>query len=197
MARQRRGGFPTPELRGTLGTLLRTTREFLERGAREGRERLDEALSSRRRHDALADLGEIVLDLVRRGEIDVAELPEARDVIAQLDELDRGSPMDTDRDDDLQGAVGSSRRRFDDRGHGTDTDGTVSASTWKPPARRSDPPTAMRPRDRDKNEAHRPDATDARSASRGGITFDDDLADYMHPDDVPDKPSTGGSGDES
>jgi hypothetical protein len=203
MARQRRGGFPAaPELRGTLGTLLRTTREILERGAREGRERLDEALSSRRRHDALADLGEIVLDLVRRGEIDLAELPEARDVIAHLDEIDRGTHVDA-RDDAMQGAVGTVRRRFDDRGHGADpdTDGTVSASTWKPPARRIDTAPPARSRDHDKadrDKARRPEATDTRpGASRGGITFDDDLADYMHPDDVPAKPRTGGSGDES
>ena len=84
MARQRRGGFRPPELRGTLGTLLRTTlaqagavREVLERGAREGRSRLDGVLANRRRQDAIAELGEIVLDLIRRGEIDLGELPES------------------------------------------------------------------------------------------------------------------------
>src|SRR5262245_18735909 len=100
MARQRRGGgFRHPELRGTLGTLLRTTRaqagtlrDVLERGAREGRSRLDSALantrSSRRRQDALAELGDIVLDLIRRGEIDLDELPEARALVTYIDELD-------------------------------------------------------------------------------------------------------------
>src|SRR5690242_12471202 len=96
MARSRRGGFKTPELRGTLGTLLRTTREVLERGAREGRSRLDEALAGRRRDDALAELGEAVLDLIRRGEIDLDQLPEVRDIVAHLDELDAG---DRERDD--------------------------------------------------------------------------------------------------
>src|SRR5882724_10960925 len=109
MARQRRGGFRTPELRGTLGTLLRTTREVLQRGARQGRERLDEALAGRRRGDSLAELGEIVLDLVRRGEIDVAELPEAREVIAHLDELD------AEGEEAPPVARGSLRKRFDDR----------------------------------------------------------------------------------
>src|SRR5215470_9516376 len=74
MASKRRGGFRPPELRGTLGTLLRTTtgvvRDALERGAREGRARLDDVRLSRRRQDALADLGELVLSLIRRGEID-------------------------------------------------------------------------------------------------------------------------------
>src|SRR6186713_2434984 len=104
MARQRRGGgFRPPELRGTLGTLLRTTleqagvvRDALERGARSGRSRLDEALSSRRRRDALADLGALVLDLIRRGEIDLAELPEAHDLVHFLDDLDSDAPSDSD-----------------------------------------------------------------------------------------------------
>src|ERR1700759_1967898 len=95
MATKRRGGLRPPGLRGTLGTLLRTTtgvvRDALERGAREGRARLDDARANRRRHDALAELGELVLDLIRRGEIDLAELPEARDVVRQLDDLDETS----------------------------------------------------------------------------------------------------------
>src|SRR5262245_36566908 len=93
MARQRRTG--RSELRGTLGTLLRTTlaqagtlRDALERGAREGRNRLDAARESRRRNDALAHLGEIVLDLIREGEIDLAELPELKRLVAELDEMD-------------------------------------------------------------------------------------------------------------
>ena len=73
-------------------------RDVLERGAREGRERLDEALSGRRRQDALAELGEIVLDLIRRGEIDLGELPEVRDIVAHLDELDAGHELEDDRD---------------------------------------------------------------------------------------------------
>ena len=80
---------------GTLGTLIRTTlaqagslREVIERGAREGRSRVNDALAARRRADALAELGEIVLDLIRRGEIDVDELPETKQVVAHLDELD-------------------------------------------------------------------------------------------------------------
>src|SRR5712675_1388245 len=87
MASKRRGGFRPPELRGTLGTLLRTTTGVV-RDARERRARLDDARASRRRTDALAELGELVLDLIRRGEIDLAELPEARDLVRQLDQFD-------------------------------------------------------------------------------------------------------------
>jgi hypothetical protein len=197
MARQRRGGFRTPELRGTLGTLLRTTREVLTRGAREGRERLDEALSGRRRTDALAELGEIVLDLVRRGELDANDLPEARDVLMQLDELDAGHPTDDAREI----ARAPSRDRFDDRPRPPSRrddadDGTVTANTWSPPTRAKPSAKVWRP----PAVAAAPAPDDAPPPARraipkpgqrkGGISFEDDdsdLADYMHPDDVPKK----------
>ncbi len=196
MARQRRGGFKTPELRGTLGTLLRTTREVLERGAREGRSRVEEALAGRRRSDALAELGEIVLDLLRRGEIDAAELPEVRDVVAHLDELDAGA------EDEAEPPVARAplRRRFDARTSDADA-GTVSARTWAPPTRKKEatkvwrppgasaarPPEEVTSRER---PVRRADTIPGRKkVGGGGITFDDDsdLADYMHPDDVPAK----------
>lgn len=211
MARQRRGGggFRPPELRGTLGTLINTAlqqagvvRDALERGAREGRSRLDEVRSNRRRHDALAELGEIVLDLVRRGEIDLDELPEAQDVIRTLDQLD-----DEDHPDDAppRPAV---RRRFDERGRDDrDDEGTVSSKTWTPPTRRSGaktsvwrPPVDAAPLAPDNGDEP---AAPARTRpvmppnphKKGGIAFDDDddLADYMHPDDVPAKPADGDS----
>jgi hypothetical protein len=125
MASKRRGGFRPPELRGALGTLLRTTtdvvRGALERGAREGRARLDDVRANRRRHDALADLGEIVLDLIRRGEIDLDELPETRSLVRQLDELDASASDgggETYIDDEPPRP--SNRRRFDDRDRGRD-----------------------------------------------------------------------------
>ena len=231
MARPRgdkRGSFRPPELRGTLGTLLRTTlqqagvvREVLERGAREGRSRLDEALSSRRRNDALAQLGELVLDLIRRGEIDLAELPEAEELVRQLDELDDHEPFTTAPDI----AQPSSRRRFDDRPSApatraplprrgaSDDDGTVSSSRWSPPRHAAAPARVWRPsledappdpartRARDDEPTEPPPARRAPPRDpgrRGGIHFADpdddpdaDLADYMHPDDVPPKPPRG------
>jgi hypothetical protein len=240
MARQRRGGgFRPPELRGTLGTLLRTTlaqagtlRDVLERGAREGRSRIDSALegarSSRRRTDALAELGEIVLDLIRRGEIDLDELPEARDLVAHLDDIDAGH--DTEHDEPP--AVPPARNRFDSRkrdasrARDSDDDGTVSSKTWarprspkpapaprvwRPPAdtppdgdtvlerpptpssnRRSGEPTqpgrTRKPASIDEEKSTAP-TRPKDPARKGGIHFDDDddLADYMHPDDVPPK----------
>jgi hypothetical protein len=130
MASKRRGGLRTPELRGTLGTLLRTTtgvvRDALERGAREGRARLDDARAGRRRHDALADLGELVLDLIRRGEIDLAELPEARDLVRQLDELDLEADGEPEPPRSLR------RSRFDDRATPTSDDRPRPSFTDRP-----------------------------------------------------------------
>lgn len=194
MARQRRGGFAKPELKGTLGTLLRTTlaqagavREVLERGAREGRSRLDEVMAGRRRQEALAELGEIVLELIRRGEIDVAELPEVRSVISHLDELDADHPPF--RDDSLPSPA--VRKRFDDRDA---DDGTVSSGTWSPAKRKRGETKVWRPtgempaRPADEITSRERLRTPGQPTKKGGISFEDeDLADYMHPDDVPPK----------
>jgi hypothetical protein len=218
MARPRRGGFRPPELRGTLGTLLRTTlqqagavRDALERGAREGRSRLDDALAGRRRHDALAELGERVLSLIRQGEIALDELPELHDVVAHLDDLDARASASGEDASELDAFSGSSSRaRFDARG--PRDDGTVSSSSWRGPSpapapggRDRAPTRVWRPGAAPSSASPRPahDAPDDHSAGppptvrerrpppakRGGISFDDDddLADYMHPDDVPPK----------
>jgi hypothetical protein len=217
MARQRRrgGGFSPPELRGTLGTLLRTTlqqagvvRDVLERGAREGRSRLDDLRtdlrSSRRRQEALAELGEIVLELIRRGEIDIAELPEARAIVDHLEELDEHEASNAaERDSSPTVPPPSRRSRFDDREAPARDDGTVSSSKWTPPPRRPGKPTTVWKPNLDAtppaasddlvpptNPGHKRLPT-RDPARKGGISFDevdeDDLADYMHPDDVPPK----------
>src|SRR5688572_11910437 len=204
MASKRRGGgFRPPELRGTLGTLINTAlsqagtlRDVIERGAREGRSRLDEVRTNRKRNDALAELGEIVLDLIRRGEIDLGELPEAKKIVRMLDELDENG----DAEEDLEEVVRpSSRTRFDDR-----EDGTVASSSnarpWAP-RKPSAPQRVWRPVDPEPEPEPPPPAPTAREprrlpnnpARKGGIAFDDeDLAEYMHPDDVPPKPSSDG-----
>lgn len=210
MARQRRrgGSFSPPELRGTLGTLIRTTlqqagvvREALERGAREGRSRLDDLRtdlrSNRQRQEALAELGEIVLELVRRGEIDVEELPEARNIIDHIDELDADESAHNEQRDSSPTVAPPSRKRFDDRDRNED-DGTVSATRWKPPARREKPtrvwkPDASAAADDGLSPPTLPGHKKPSDPNRkGGISFgndddDSDLADYMHPDDVPKK----------
>ncbi len=218
MARQRRrGGFSPPELRGTLGTLLRTTlqqagvvRDALERGAREGRARLDDLRtdrsSDRRRQEALAELGEVVLELIQRGEIDIDELPEARNIIEHLEEIDAAeSSQAAERDSSPTVPPPSRRARFDDRGPpaARENDGTVSSARWKPPTQRPEKPTRVWKPNVDAVSASADDSSaptnpghkklPARDPNRkGGISFgtdedDADLADYMHPDDVPKK----------
>jgi hypothetical protein len=196
MPPKRRGSRgPTRDVgpRGTLGTLLRSTlaqagvfREVLERGAREGRARLDDVRRSRRRDDALARLGEAVLEAVRAGDAqELFGLPEVADALAELDGLDAGAedfaPEPTpERDPPI-------RTRFDRRPErpppitprGRDDDGTVSSGAK--PRRPVDEPGA---RFQEQPAAPR----------KGGIQFatgpgddddDEDLAQYMHPDDVP------------
>jgi hypothetical protein len=203
MARQRRGGgFRPPELRGTLGTLLRTTlaqagtlRDALERGAREGRSRLDSALSNRRRTDALAELGDIVLDLIRRGEIDVGELPEVRDIVAHLDEIDAGLDHDAEHDEPVASATPPPvRDRFDarrsspssrsPRAGARDDDGTVNSRTWtrpspaKPQSRVWRPPVDASAADADADADNADDADDAeRDTARSRATHRHDRPD--------------------
>jgi len=212
MPPKRRGGggggsFRPPEIRGTIGSLLRTAiqqaggvKDALTRGAQQGREKLDELRADKRRNDALAELGELVLDLIRRGEIDVAELPEAKSLIRQLDEIDAES-----EEADITTTQPFNRNRFDDRAappapsrRSRDDDGTVGsgarwspatpakAAVWRPPADDKAEAEAEAPRRGPQLPALPTLPKDPHR--KGGISFDDeDLADYMHPDDVPPK----------
>lgn len=233
MARPRRGRSRGPELRGTLGTLLRTTlaqagavREVLQRGAREGRARLDEVRTERRRDHALAELGELVIELIDRGEApELADHPDviaALESIAELEAVDADSDRDRGRDRARRPVAGkdfvtpAKRASFDrDRDRGRPRrdaapsddadDGAVSSRSWRPPAPSAPSSRVWRPpREPHTDEPTRPEpaaSTRKRNpaaepgarfqvkdkAKTGGIQFDDDedLQDYMHPDDVP------------
>jgi hypothetical protein len=201
MASSRRGrsrGFAPPELRGTLGTLLRTTlvtaREALERSAREGRARFDDVRRERRRADALAELGERVLARIRRGEAPELEAaPDIADAVAALEELEArpaGPGAGRDRDD-VPGRDwvapetrarfdrGRARRDDDDAGAapgGDAGDGTVSSASWRPPPARAPGARVWRPGEVDVEpaviESTRPAREDAtrplRPGSEGG-----------------------------
>jgi hypothetical protein len=95
MSRGGRRGSP-PDLKGTLGTLIRTTidqvgamTEVARRQARTQKSRLDTALLDRRRRDALADLGEALYDLATGGEIELDELPELAERVEDVAAIDR------------------------------------------------------------------------------------------------------------
>jgi hypothetical protein len=212
MARSRRGRSRGPELRGTLGTLLRTTlaqagavKDVLQRGAREGRARLDEARSTRRRDQALAELGELVVELIDRGEApeleDHPDVQAALEAIAELDAVaDDGGDRARGRPVAGRDFVTPSRRAPFDRGSARsrdarddDDDGAVSSRSWRPPPPGGDARVWRPPRDRD--PAKEPGAAFQEKTrpgkpptARGGIAFDadpdDDLEAYMHPDDV-------------
>jgi hypothetical protein len=180
-------------------------REMLERGAREGRARLDDARQGRRREQALARLGEAVLDAVKNGEPQVAELydlPDIADALADVEGLEAGGEDVADEDGD-RGAVWvppGIRDRFDRRPPRPppiepDGDGTVSSKDWKPAASERRRTPEAEPGARFAERAA-PVPASAPAARKGGIQFtrddddDDDeadLAQYMHPDDVPPK----------
>ncbi len=201
-------------------------RAALERGARDIRSRAD-ARGPRDRDGALAELGAVVLELIRAGEIDLEELPEVQDIVDELDlidrdrddgrprrgrvrrrddgELDRFAKFDhDDRGDDDDTARPWSRDRFDDRDRPRrDSDGTVSAASgpipaprrvstqtqvWRPAAQAA--ATAPSSPSSPGSSPASPHVNEprSRSSSAGGIAFDDDdLDEYMHPDDVPAK----------
>ncbi len=195
MAKSRRPRGLGPDVRGTLGTLVRSTlaqagvvRDVLERGAREGRARLEEARRDRARTDALADLGQAVLELLEAGHFpELMEEPTVADALAAIDGDEapppppvapprRGARFDRAADDEPRRPP--PRRPADPGG-----DGTVSSASWRPPPAR--PAAVWRP-----PVDAAPAAPAAAPARAGGIQFgaDDDeadLAEYMHPDDVP------------
>lgn len=185
-------------------------REVLERGAREGRARLDDARRGRRRDQALVRLGETVLEAVRAGEAqDLFDLPDVADALAEIDGLDAGAeePVEDDGHDDGERGSGRAvwvppgiRDRFDRRpprpppiepadSASASDDGTVSskARVRKP----ADEPGA---RFAERTPSAAAPSAAAVPARRGGIQFsrdeddDEDLSSYMNPDDVPPKP---------
>jgi hypothetical protein len=197
-----------------------SARDALERGAREGRARFDDVRLERRRDAAVGELGERVLELVRRGDLpELEQIPEIADalaVIADLDDKLEGRGRDADSEPGRDWVIPGSRSRFD-RGRASssppdeesDEDGTVSSSAgWRPPAAREPTARVWKPGQIDVNvdeveiESTRPARADdtrplrprdaADAARKGGIVFgsdddDSDLAEYMHPDDVPAK----------
>ncbi len=205
--RGRSRGSGIPALGGTLGSLLRTTlaqagvvRDAIERGAREGKHRLDDARRERRREQALAQLGQATLDALRAGDApELLERAAIADALAQVEELEQG-----DREEPAAWVAPPTRQRYD---RGDDDDGTVAAAGWRPP-----PPTrgeVWRPTEargrgpieppaeaaKPRRPAAEPGAQFQERRRPGGIQFeadsDDDLAEYMHPDDLPSRSPKG------
>lgn len=182
MARSGRRGVP-PELKGTLGTLLRTTinqlgafTDVARRSALTQKQRLDTALLERRRREALADLGEVLYTLLKSGEIELDELPELVQAAEEIEELER-------RIAEAEAESGRGRRPV------------RIARTERGSRRDPEEDAAARARDaRPTERVWRPPGT-ARPAvpQGGGITFVDqdepaeDLTEFMNEADLPPK----------
>ncbi len=199
MAKSGRRGVP-PDLKGTLGTLLRTTinqvgalSDVARRSALTQKQRLDGALLERRRREALADLGEVLYQLLKSGEIELDELPELVQAADEIEELERRiaeaeaesarprRPVRltrTERGSASERAAEEARRERDAR---------PTERVWRPPPDAGRPAAPAVPRPRSEPPAQAP----AAGAARGGITFveDDaagteDLDEYMNDADV-------------
>ena len=216
MASGRRGG--PPDLKSTLGSLLRTTldqvgavKDVMEQQARSRGGLLDQALVQRRRRESLARLGEAVYRLSQRGELgELALDPEIGMAIAELDEMG-------DEDREHQPHMSASKRAgveavssADYRPAQASPPSSGEYRVWRPVMPADDleadaqqggisAPAEARPA---KAKPSGPLRTTRKSAQRsgGGIRFveeqpkpgdaecDDDLASYMHDDDVPESP---------
>jgi hypothetical protein len=215
-----------PDLKGTLGTLLRTTlhqvgavTEAARQKARSQRVRLDGALLERRRQAALAALGELVYELAVSGQLgDLEEMPELARALDDIEAVEQrladsesgprqspreawGRPPRPREDDDAVAPQRARQRR----------QASEPLRVWRPPA---DPVPDMA--DAEVDDIAAASAPSARPAPRrrvpsragGGIAFiddgspaaedaDADLADYMHEDDVPARASGEPSGEPS
>jgi hypothetical protein len=165
------GGRP-PDLKGTLGTLIRTTLIQLAGLRDAARAELDNrrewaggVLVDRKRTQVLAGLGEIIVELARAGELELSDFPEVQRAIAELAEIDSSRPPEVARREPI--------------------------GVWRPPVDGDDPvsdeiesaPTRPTRRRGSDSASHITFVTDELMTDELG--GDDDLADYMHDDDVP------------
>ncbi|HLU66193.1 MAG TPA: hypothetical protein VKZ63_07945 [Kofleriaceae bacterium] len=210
MSKGGRRGVP-PDLKGTLGTLLRTTinqvgavTDVARRSAATQKQRLDGALLERRRREVLADLGVQLVQLVQSGEIELGDLPELTRHVEEVADLDRRIA-----EAEAQAAAGAVRRPV----RLTRRPGKMAARpereelrVWRPPGidRPGEAP-ASAPAASDAGAGIAEGAASAHAAApgapargagepSGGIVFlddeggpdpDEDLAEYMNDDDVP------------
>jgi len=211
MAKSGRRGAP-PDLKGTLGTLLRTTinqvgalSDVARRSALTQKQRLDGALLERRRREALADLGEVLYQLLKSGEIELDELPELVQAAEEIEDLERRiaeaeaesarprRPVRLSRTE--RGSAGDRAEEAAARSR----DSKPTERVWRPPGLGRTADAASPPADsaRARPPVPRP-RSEPPAAARGGITFveDDepvaeDLAEYMNEADVsePRKPT--------
>jgi len=199
MATGRRGG--PLDLKGTLGTLLRTTlnqmaalRDAVEHQARSQRGWFDSAMLSRQRKEVLASLGEVIYQLAVTGELgDLEEFPEVSRLIYDLEEID--SQIEQSETETRQRSSRKSPREVWGRAS-RQTPEQSDDRVWRPmdPGLADEPSNPEpEPRKSPRQRGGRPRERASRER-KGGIAFahdgapadgdDSDLSEYMHEDDV-------------
>jgi hypothetical protein len=162
------GGGP-PDIKGTLGTLLRTTliqlsslRDAARREIESRREWIGGGDIERQRTAVLAGLGAIIVELARAGELDLEDFPEVRQAIDDLQALD----------DEIAAAAPPAPSR------------PASIGVWRPPMDdNAEPAPADSPAAEGRPSRRRPGGSQIAFVS--DELDDEDLAEYMHRDDVP------------
>ncbi len=197
MANNRRGG--PPDLRSTLGGLLRATleqasavRDVAYEQTRSGGGLLSQALTERRRSAAYTKLGEAIHQFAKRGELGELMLePEIAILLGELDEFDlQHEPSGS------HGAEAVSSADYVSS-HGGTGDSNEEYRVWRPVVDESSPILGP-PEDDDEpreSSVHQSRLSNTQSRVQGGgirfgkdaadDDFDDDLDSYMHDDDVP------------
>jgi hypothetical protein len=164
------GGSP-PDLKGTLGTLIRTTliqlaglRDAARAELDNRREWAGNVLFERKRTQVLAGIGEIIVELARAGELELGDFPEVKRAIDELTELDG----------ELGDPAAPARRE--------------PIGVWRPPVDGDEAEPGSDP----DGPLERPTRRGARAANRiafvsgeAVVDDDEDLSEYMHDDDVP------------
>jgi len=189
-------------------------REAVGRQARSQRVWIDGPLLQRKYREALAQFGELVYQMATAGELpDVAEHPELARHIEDLQIIDERLVEAEDRVREATAAARDTAERLAaraglptgmlgrPRSRRARTEPPAEVGVWRPPVDVADPDdpldddgtvaavtgkAAAAPAPRQPPPRRGP----RRAGPRGGISFDDedddaDLADYMHPDDVP------------
>ncbi len=152
MASGRRGG--PPDLKSTLGSLLRTTleqvgavKDVAKQQARSRGGLLDQALVQRRRKEALAKLGESVYRLSQRGELgELALDPEIAMALAEVDGTDDSEflpDMDLESLSRRSGAEAVSSKNY--RPAQAETARQGEFRVWRPVMPEDDSPEAREP----------------------------------------------------
>lgn len=217
MASGRRGG--PPDLKSTLGSLLRTTleqvgavKDAVEQHARGQGGLINQALVQRRRNEAMAKLGETVHRLARSGELgELALDPSVGMCLQEIDALDEDAefsqwPEEDDMSSNQRGEAVSSANYAPARTSAATESGEYRV--WRPTLFSQElveheQQAGSGPGDQpeSRKSGGRSARLSRKVAQRSGsaIRFvedkprpedpesEDDLASYMHDDDVPEK----------